>query len=94
LSKHAEHSQAAEGISPSGMVQVKIEGKSKYSGRTWGQGYLRERDWDENHKENCNYKEEGHIARLIVSVAGHGTREILEAGVLVYRLPPSQSLAV
>lgn len=46
---------------------------------------MRESDRNENHKEDCNYKEEGHVPCLIVSVARHGTREIWQAGVLVCR---------
>lgn len=50
-----------------------VDGGVKYKmpARTLGYGYLRESDWDKNHKENCNYKEEGHVARLVISVAGH-----------------------
>jgi hypothetical protein len=45
---------------------------------------MREGERDENHKENCNYKEEGHVARLIVSVASHGRREMVGAGELFF----------
>jgi hypothetical protein len=93
LSTHAEHSHAAEGISPPDVTQVKKRReKSRYSIRTWSQGYLRESERDEYHKENGNYKEEGHVARFIVGVGGHGTREILEADVLAYRLPRPTSV--
>ena len=62
----------------------------RYLVRTRGQGYLGECDRNKDHKENRDYKEEGHVASFIVSVARHGRREILQAGVLacvlVYRL--------
>jgi hypothetical protein len=52
---------------------------------------MREGDRDENHKENCNYKEEGHVARLIVSVASHDRREIVGGGGLLQKnLPPPE----
>lgn len=52
---------------------------------TWGKGYLRESEWNKDHKEDSNYKEEGHVARLIVGVARHGLREIVQAETLEYR---------
>jgi hypothetical protein len=58
----------------------------RYLVRTRDEGYLRECDWNQDHKEDRDYKEEGHVARFVVSVARHGGREILQAGVLVYRL--------
>jgi hypothetical protein len=82
LLTHAEHSQAVEGISSSDVGRVKNRKGIRCSVRTWTQGYMREGDRDENHKEDCNYKEEGHVARLIVSVASHGRREIVGAGEL------------
>lgn len=51
--------------------------------RTRGQGYLRKCDRNQDHKEDRDYKEEGHVASFVVSVARHGGREILQAGVLV-----------
>ena len=41
---------------------------------------------NEDHEEDCNYKEEGHVARLIVSVARHCSRDIVQAETLAYRL--------
>ena len=90
FSTHAEHSQAVKGISPPGDDAPAVSTVSariiRYLVRTRGQGYLGECDRNKDHKENRDYKEEGHVASFIVSVARHGRREILQARVLVYRL--------
>jgi hypothetical protein len=88
FSTHAEHSQAIEGISPSGMARhmVRASRVKRRREHTWGEGYLPESERNENHKEDCNYKEEGHVARLIVSVARHCPRGTVQAETLVYRL--------
>ena len=57
---------------------------TRYPVRTRGQGYLRECDRNQDHKEDSDYKEEGHVARFVVSVARHGGREILRIGVLMF----------
>lgn len=54
--------------------------------RTRDKGYLPESKRNEDHEEDCNYKEEGHVARLIVRVARHCSRETVQAETLVYRL--------
>jgi len=54
--------------------------------RTRDKGYLPESGRNEDHKEDCDYKEEGHVARLVVSVARHCSRERVQAETLVYRL--------
>jgi hypothetical protein len=58
---------------------------------TRGKGYLPESERSEDHKEDCNYKEKGHIARLIVSVARHCPRDTLQAETLVYRLATARN---
>ena len=92
FSTHAEHLQAIEGIvSPSGMARhggqgLRVSRLQRSFERTRDKGYLPESERNEDHKEDCDYKEEGHVARLIVSVARHCSGGTVQAETLVYRL--------